>query len=346
VKLLDFGIARQFNVTTTTISLQSGKACDSDRSFAGTLAYTPPEALLSSRIDTRGDLYSLGVLLFELATGTRPFSARSPAALIEQILHQAAPDLIPSTNGRSAGLGDAVKRLLAKDPEARYQSAHAVQIELAVAEREFEIGPIISSAQGNKRSLAVLPFRLLTPDPASEFLSVALADALINQLGSHREIIVRPTNSILRYANRIMDPLLAARELNTDTCVEGSIQKVGSRIRVHVQVWDTNGRRSLASAKHEADDTELFQLQDHGRHCGIRPGTYSQTCHRATATDKQSDRVRAFSARRGLPISLQPVGSALGDHYVGGSHSSRCTICRRLGSVGGCVHANVHVVRT
>ena len=161
-----------------------------------------------------------------------------------------------------SGWEHVVKRLLAKDPETRYQSAYEIQVELAVAEREFEVGPIISFVQGNRRSLAVLPFRLLTPDPASEFLSVALADALINQLGSYREIIVRPTNSILRYANRIMDPLLAARELNTNICVEGSIQKVGSRIRVHVQVWDTSSRRSLCSAKHDADDTELFQLQD------------------------------------------------------------------------------------
>jgi serine/threonine protein kinase len=216
VKLLDFGIARQFSVTAITISLQSEKIRnqDRDRGFAATLAYAAPEALRSSRIDHRADLYSLGVLLFELATGSRPFDAPSPAALIEQILHQPVPDLIPSTNGLGARLGDVVKRLLAKEPEARYQSAYEIQVELAVAEREFEVGPIISSAQGNKRSLAVLPFRLLTPDPASEFLSVALADALINQLSSYREIIVRSTNSILRYANRMVDPLLAARELN------------------------------------------------------------------------------------------------------------------------------------
>jgi serine/threonine-protein kinase len=264
VKLLDFGIARQFNLTAVTMSLQSEKIHDPDRDrgFAATLAYAAPEALRSSRIDHRADLYSLGVLLFELATGSRPFDAPSPAALIEQILHQPVPDFIPSSNGLGARLGDVVKRLLAKDPEARYQSAYEIQVELAVAEREFEVGPIISSAQGNKRSLAVLPFRLLTPDSANEFLSVALADALINQLSSYREIIVRSTNSILRYANRIVDPLLAARELNTNICVEGSIQKVGSRIRVHVQVWDTTSRQSVGSAKHDADDTELFQLQD------------------------------------------------------------------------------------
>lgn len=262
VKLLDFGIARRFSITTNTMTLQSGGVCDHEQRFAGTPAYTAPEALRSSRIDSRGDLYSLGVVLFELAAGYRPFDAASPAALIEQILHQPAPDLKISADGRGAGLGEVVKRLLAKDPDARYQSAHEVQVELAVAEREFEIGPIVLSAQGGKRSIAVLPFRLLTPDPASEFLSVALADALINQLSAHGEIMVRPTNSILRYTSRIMDPLLAARELNTNICVEGSIQKVGSRIRVHVQVWDTTSRRSMSSAKHDADDTELFQLQD------------------------------------------------------------------------------------
>ena len=263
VKLLDFGIARQFTVTTSRIRLQSEKILDRTRpSFAATLAYTAPEALRSSRIDHRADLYSLGVLLFELATGSRPFDAPSPAALIEQILHQPAPDLTPFTDGLSESLGAVVKRLLAKDPETRYQSAYEIQVELAVAEREFEVGPIISFVQGDRRSLAVLPFRLLTPDPSSEFLSVALADALINQLGSYRQIIVRPTNSILRYANRVMDPLLAARELNTNICVEGSIQKVSTKIRVHIQVWETSSRRSLCSAKHDADDTELFQLED------------------------------------------------------------------------------------
>jgi serine/threonine protein kinase/tetratricopeptide (TPR) repeat protein len=262
VKLLDFGIARQFSLTTRTITQQSGTVCDPSRPLAGTLAYIAPEALRQSRIDSRADLYSLGVLLFELATGSRPFDAASPAALVEQILHQPAPDLRLPTDCRSVGLEEVVKRLLAKDPEARYQSAHEVQVELAVAEREFEIGPIVSSVQGGKRTLAVLPFRLLTPDPASEFLSVALADALINQLGAHREVMVRPTDSILRYASRTMDPLLAARELSTDICVEGSIQRVGPRIRVHVQIWETASRRSIASAKYDADDTELFQLQD------------------------------------------------------------------------------------
>ena len=265
VKLLDFGIARQFTITTNRIRLQSEKICDPERDpcFAATLAYTAPEALRSSRIDNRADLYSLGVLLFELATGSRPFDAPSPAVLIEQILHQPAPDLTRSTDGPGCRVGRRCQSGCLQRTQKQGISLHMrYKSNLPLLRGSSKSDRSYLSSQDNRRSLAVLPFRLLTPDPGSEFLSVALADALINQLGSYREIIVRPTNSILRYANRTMDPLLAARELNTNICVEGSIQKVGSRIRVHVQVWDTGSRRSLSSAKHDADDTELFQLQD------------------------------------------------------------------------------------
>jgi eukaryotic-like serine/threonine-protein kinase len=262
MKLLDFGIARRFSITAHTVTLQSGVAANPDEFFAGTLAYAAPEALRASRIDSRADLYSLGVLLFELAAGYRPFHAATRAGLIDQILHQTAPDLNDSTHGRRSGLREIVHRLLAKDPDARYQSAHEVEVELAIAERELEIGPVVSSAAGGKRRIAVLPFRLLTPDTASEFLTVALADALISQLSARAELMVRPTGSVLRYAGRITDPLLAARELETDVCIEGSVQKFGARIRVHVQVWNTAERRSIFSAKYDSDETELFHLQD------------------------------------------------------------------------------------
>jgi len=126
VKLLDFGIARRFSVTTRTLTLRSGIAYDFDQHFAGTLAYAAPETLRGTAVDVRADLYSLGVVLFELAAGYRPFDAVAPAALIHQIVSDPAPQLSRSGLGRSPGLREIVNRLLKKEPEARLRSAHEV----------------------------------------------------------------------------------------------------------------------------------------------------------------------------------------------------------------------------
>ena len=113
LKLLDFGIARRYNQSTNTMTLKSGMAQGHD-GWAGTPAYTAPEALQCSRVDLRADLYSLGVVLFELVSGRRPFHAVSLNALVEQILHQPVPDLRLSTDSHTAAIGEVVKRLSCK----------------------------------------------------------------------------------------------------------------------------------------------------------------------------------------------------------------------------------------
>jgi eukaryotic-like serine/threonine-protein kinase len=107
------------------------------------------------------------------------------------------------------------------------------------------------------------PFpKLLTPSPEDEYLSVALADAVINQLGASGELLVRPTSTVMRYANQSVDPLLAARELNVQVVVDGSIQKFGQKLRVHVQAWNAADGTTLVSGKHDSDLMDLFGLQD------------------------------------------------------------------------------------
>src|SRR2546430_3321781 len=83
-----------------------------------------------------------------------------------------------------------------------------------------------------RRAVAVLPFKLLTPNPEDDYLSVALADAVINRLGANGELLVRPTGAVACYAKQAIDPLTVARELNVQVIVEGSIQKFGQRLRL------------------------------------------------------------------------------------------------------------------
>jgi len=113
-----------------------------------------------------------------------------------------------------------------------------------------------------KRAVAVLPFKLLTPNPEDDYLSVALADAVINKLGANGELLVRPTGVVACYAKQAIDPLTVARELNVQVIVEGSIQKFGQRLRLHAQVWNAADGSTLLTVKHDSGMADLFGVQD------------------------------------------------------------------------------------
>ena len=262
-KILDFGIARMSAeaVVTQTRSLPSGEI-EARPGLSGTLAYMSPELLRGEPTDARSDLFSFGVMLYELVAGTRPFNAPTGAMLAAQILHEAPPPLSSVVNSVPVELERIIHKLLEKDPRSRYQSARDVQVDLANLLRDLELGHALPPAMTGKRAVAVLPFTLLSPDAEDEYLSVALADTIIQQLSSSGDVLVRPTSMVRRYANRAADPRLAARELNVQVIIEGSIQKAGQRLRVHVQAWDAAAGATFLSAKHDGEMSQLFELQD------------------------------------------------------------------------------------
>ena len=262
-KLLDFGIARQMAAETLTLTKSTGEAVRGDDSrIAGTLAYMAPELLRAETTDARADLFSLGVVLYELACGRRPFPGPTVSALMAQILDEPTPQIADARHILPPELGRIIRKLLEKNPKARYQSAREVKLDLTNLARDLEIGAILPLAVAGKRALAVLPFKLLTPNPEDDYLSVALADAVINHLSASGELLVRPASTVQRYAKQAIDPLVAARELNVQVVVDGSIQKFGPKLRVHFQAWNAADGGSLLSAKHEAEMADLFGLQD------------------------------------------------------------------------------------
>lgn len=260
-KLLDFGVARQLAAETVTVTRTGAShAWLRDSEIAGTLAYMAPEQLRGEPTDHRADLWSLGVVLYELAAGHRPFPGPTATALMSQVL-SLTPAMLTSTSLPSE-LVRIVHKLLEKEPGRRYQSAREVQVDLSNLLRDLELGPRLPAAATGKRAVAVLPFKLLSANAEDEYLSVALADAVISHLGTSDQLLVRPTSTVMRYAKQAADPLLAARELNVQTIVEGSIQKLGPRLRVHVQAWNAADGSTVLSAKHDAEMDDLFRLQD------------------------------------------------------------------------------------
>jgi TolB-like protein/Tfp pilus assembly protein PilF len=155
-----------------------------------------------------------------------------------------------------------IQRLLEKEPAAHSQSARDGQMDLTNLAREPELGPALPAAIVGKRTVAVLPLKLLTPGSGDEFLSVALADAIINHLNASGDVLVRPIAMVQRYAREATEPLRAARELNVQVLVHGNIQKVGQKLRVYLQAVDAITGSTLLAAKHDAEMVDLFALQD------------------------------------------------------------------------------------
>jgi TolB-like protein/Tfp pilus assembly protein PilF/predicted Ser/Thr protein kinase len=275
VKLLDFGIARRLADETVTLTLQSTAPPEARPEIAGTLAYMAPEQFHGETVDARSDLFSLGTVLYELAAGHRPHPGPTSSSLMAQILNDPAPPLPASRI--PVELARIIRKLLEKRPDARYQSAREVQVDLTNLIRDLEMGAA-PAAVSDKRAVAVLPFRLLTPHPEDDYLGVALADAVVNHLSAGGTLLVRPTSAVLRYARPGADLDMAARELNVDILVDGSIQRLGQRLRVHVQAWNAADGSTLLSGKHESDLVNLFGLQDHladavGRALGSKPAS-------------------------------------------------------------------------
>jgi eukaryotic-like serine/threonine-protein kinase len=261
-KLLDFGVARRGVDDLVTRTISSPVEVDVTPGIQGTIAYLAPEQLRCEPADCRADLYSLGVVFYELASGRRPFAAPSLAALISQIISGPTPRLKDAAPGAPAAFCAIVEKLLEKEAARRFQTARDLQRELTNISRELELGSYLPAALAGQRSVAVLPFKLLTPNPSDEYLCMALADAVINHLSASGELLVRPAQSVSRYAQHQVDPLSAARELNVHMVVDGSIQKLSSKLRVHVTVWNAADGSVLLSAKHDSDAADLFHLQD------------------------------------------------------------------------------------
>lgn len=121
--------------------------------------------------------------------------------------------------------------------------------------------PSVSPA-GRRIAVAVLPLRVLTPRAEDEYLGIALVDALINQLSNGTGLLVRPINAVVRACRQTSDRLRVAQELDAQISVDGSIQKIGDRIRVHLQISNVPDSALIASLKDEAELHELYALQD------------------------------------------------------------------------------------
>ena len=263
VKVLDFGLAKQMKIAhAQTVDAKNVAQADVSLpgQMLGTVAYMSPEQILGQEIDQRSDLFSLGIILYEMLIGQHPWPRTSPVDTLHAILHDDPPAL-DSTSSCSAGLVPIVQKLLCKNPAERYASAEAVLEALAnraVAQRSLADSGAIPSLL---TSLAVLPFIFLNEVEERKAFSLGFADALITMLGSLEDIAVIPTSSILNYAPGT-DPAQTCRDLGVLHVLQGNVQKIGAQWRVSIQLFDGMTQKISFSEKHDFEMENVFEVQD------------------------------------------------------------------------------------
>ena len=241
VKVMDFGLALM--VASVPDEATAHQSQEIRSRIVGTLPYIAPETLRGEYATPASDVYALGVVMFEMGTGRRPFRGKTDALLISQILDRA-----PDSPQLSPALNDLILRMLSKDP-LRRPSIGDVRTALTWKPRS------------RQRSLAVLPFQSLTQDAENAHLGLALADAVTSELALVQSLIVRPTAAILKFQT-VTDPIAAARELSVDAVVAGTVQRAGSRLRITVQLVSATEERPLWSTKIDTTLADMFAMQD------------------------------------------------------------------------------------
>lgn len=262
VKLLDFGLAKQHTAIDDDALLSDNLTASG--AAAGTIHYMAPEQFAGNgATDYRADLFSLGAVLYQMATGSRPFESPSRNELISLIQNQVHLPIRHFVPEHPAALGRVIDRLLAKHPNDRYQTAWALRADLELMKQTLDPAPNSTRTVDRGRwSVAVLPFELLgAPGPHGEHVGSGLAADIARRLASIRGVRVAPRTSTRALPGELARDV--GRRLGVDLVLEGTVQHAASRVRVIANLVDAAREQSVCPPLTvERGFGDLLEIQD------------------------------------------------------------------------------------
>ena len=245
VKLLDFGLAKVApgrDGSDDTLSLSQGGT------LAGTVAYMSPEQAQAKPSDARSDIFSFGLVLYEMLSGRRAFSADTGIATLAAIVRDE-----PRPLNISAELERIISRCLRKSPGDRFQTMGEVR---AALER------VSAKPVQEQPSIAVLPFSNMSADKDNEYFSDGLAEEILNGLMRIPGLHVTARTSSFAFRGKEQDIRGIAEALDVRTILEGSVRRAGNRVRVTVQLINAKDGYHLWSERYDRELTDVFAVQD------------------------------------------------------------------------------------
>jgi serine/threonine protein kinase/tetratricopeptide (TPR) repeat protein len=274
IKVLDFGLAKltsdEFAPGATQAPTMESPI-SSVGQVVGTVPYMSPEQLRGDPTDARTDLFALGVVLYELATGKRPFGGASAVEISSAILRDPPPPPRSVRADLPPDLDRIIGRCLAKDPERRVQTAKDVRNELELVRRIVGPGgapPVrrerreTPKPKSDAPSIAVLPFANRSAGAEDEYFSDGLADELISVLVKIRGLRVAARTSSGTFKGKQVTIAEVGQALGVATVLEGSVRKAGNRVRISVQLVKVEDGYPLWSETYDRTLEDIFAVQD------------------------------------------------------------------------------------
>ena len=267
VKVLDFGLAKvalaiSSDLDTASLSLtKSGE-------LLGTIPYMSPEQAQGLPLDFRTDIYSLGVLIYEMAVGHRPFEGRTHAEIIAAILRDKPRNVQEIRADLPMGLQHVIELCLAKASIDRYRSVRdlrdAIEGMSQLCKKQSEDSRPSAAVP---QSIAVLPFANLSPDSENEFFTDGVTEEIINALAQIKDLRVAARTSCFSFKGKLVDLRMIGEKLNVRTVLEGSVRRSGERLRITAKLVDVSNGYHLWSERYDRDLQDIFQLQDELARC-------------------------------------------------------------------------------
>jgi len=297
-KILDFGVAK---VSLKSERIANRKNRESEEHLTspgilvGTAAYMSPEQVSAKELDCRTDLFSFGIVLYQMATGKLPFQGASSGLLAEAILNRDPVDPMRVNPALAPAFQEVLRRALEKDRNLRYQHAADMRAELQRLKRDTQsdrgeqaesilTSKKVSSSSTNKQkvpssyrqnsgpraqrvsktinSLAVLPFENTSGDPEYEYLGDGITGSLINILATLPELRVMAQSTVSRYKGREIDPQVVGRELSVRAVLTGRITQRGGSLRIGAALVDVATGSQIWGAQYDRKPVDIFAVQD------------------------------------------------------------------------------------
>jgi len=281
VKVLDFGLAKVegSSEVAQADSELSTQMRTREGVVMGTLPYMSPEQVSGMKVDQRTDIFSLGILVYEMATGRRPFQGRSSAELASAILRDAPPTLEQSRSDLPEGLRRVIARCLRKKPDDRFPTAReAAEALRNLPNRPASVAPAPPPVAGTPALLpstgarskergfwvAVLPFKHRGAEPGVLALAEGLSEDIVTGLSRFSYLRVIARSSTSRYSGEGLDVRSVGQELGARYVMDGSVRQAGSTLRLAVQLVDASSGAHLWAETYNRsfDPDAIFELQD------------------------------------------------------------------------------------